>query len=130
MISWRVVNHPSGRSNLPYENRSKPIAGCTPPGAATAAFCQGFTGLQRHLDEFLCAAAISHILLRSETDSDRGSLRKEPRRRVQAKPSSLSRRDQGFESAFLQRRVGCELETPRWPCLPNIPRCAPGLDRK
>src|SRR5438874_5258219 len=93
MISWRVVNHPSGRSNLPYENRSKPISGCTPPGAATAAFCHGFTGLRRHLDEILCAAAVSHILLRSETDSDRGSLRKEPRRRVQAKPSSLSRRD-------------------------------------
>src|SRR5437868_15525797 len=60
--------------------RSKPISGCTPPGAATAAFCHGFTGLRRHLDEILYAAAVSHILLRSETDSDRGSLRKEPRR--------------------------------------------------
>jgi hypothetical protein len=37
--------------------------------------------LRRHLDEILCAAAVSHIRLRSETASDRGSLRKEPGRR-------------------------------------------------
>jgi hypothetical protein len=35
---------PSGRSNLPYENRSKPISGQIPPGAAAAAFCHGFAG--------------------------------------------------------------------------------------